>query len=556
MHNSPMKGRGHRTLIWIEGEAADCQALAQSLLQSIPPAAIGWIDSSTDNTRQFLGQTISAGVINAHNGLDPDALGRLTGAIHGGGYCLLLSPPARRWVTLPDPGLQPILSHGFDLSDCRTLFIERLCRLLEASPAVRRLPASHPLQALDPLSAPEASVTEQGIELTDCQQYAVDAITALCRETPPTGQLLITADRGRGKSSAMGVALSQMPDIRVRLTAMSRRAASVVLQHAGDAAPVFLAPEQVTPDDSPLLIDEAAALPMGVVERLVKENPCCILSSTVHGYEGSGHGLTLRLARRLATASGSFTPLTLNEPVRWANDDPLEALINQILLLDAEPAPTPEVHPLAPVDITALSPATLADDEALLREAFGLLVTGHYRTRPRDLRQLLDDPAVRCWRATAAQGGTRGLVAARVEGGFDHHLAQAIHAGKRRPAGHLIAQSLTFHCGILKAAGQRGLRIQRIAVHPDDQRRGHGTALVAAVLKTAAAEDLDWVGTSFGYTQELLEFWLACGFMPVRFGHRKDPRSGAQAIIMLKAISSDGARVLQAARATLAEQPS
>ncbi len=552
-----------RRLVWIEGTQTDCHKSAWQLLANTPVNKIGWIGSITPingittqpvgKARELLGRTLLAGVLDAHEGLDPDDLGALAGTIQGGGYCLLLTPPAEEWQKTPDPALAPLLSYGLSLADCHSHFTQRVCQLLTGSGIVDRLTANVPLTT--PL--PMASIQTPADTATPTNDQS-KAIAAIVEQASSNDQcrLLITADRGRGKSAALGMAIRALTPQPVRLTSPSRAAASSVFEHAASAEPIFLAPERVTADSTLLMIDEAAALPLGQLEAIIEQNPRCILTSTVHGYEGSGQGLMLRLAKRLAKAAGHFQQLHLQQPVRWAADDPLEALIHEILLLDAEPpmltAPASGSSPV----VESVTAAILARQASMLRETFALLITGHYRTRPRDLRQLLDDPHMQIWHILEPTGISTGILIARPEGGLEPDITAAIHSGQRRPPGHLIAQSMTFHAGIPEAAQLRGLRIQRIAVHPARRRLGHGAQLVAKAIDAARQQRLDWIGTSFGYAPELLDFWMSCGFAPARYGHRRDPRSGAQAVIMLKPLSTDGEKLLAMAQARLNEHSS
>ncbi|AGY92311.1 hypothetical protein SPICUR_06735 [Spiribacter curvatus] len=547
---------GWRSLIWIEGDAVTCRRRALQLLDERATAAIGWIGSletgagARTNTirrvppghgRQLLGQTLSVGVLDAHAGLDPDDLGALSGTIDGSGIGLLLTPPAAVWPQQPDPVLAALLSEGVAPDPRGSVFITRLIDCLTDDPAVQRLTTTN-----QPLPLPAGSAVcreDTPRQPTDDQQQIIEAIDALARRSEG-GTLLVTADRGRGKSAALGMAIQTMSLAETpRLTAPSRAATTTALACAGDRGPRFLAPEAVTPASSLLLIDEAAALPLPLVVQLVDDNPHCVLTGTVHGYEGSGRGMNLRLAKTLADPERWFEHRHLAEPVRWAADDPLEALIDRILLLSAEP----EAH-RAPdaVTIDSVEPQALAGSEQDLRDAFGLLVAGHYQTRPRDLRQLLDDPSVRLY-AARDQGRIIGVLAARTEGGIDPELCRAIHLGQRRPSGHLIAQSLTFHAGVADAAGHRGWRIQRIAVHEQARRHGVGRRLIEAARRDASAAEMDWLGTSFGMTAGLLDFWVACGFRPVRVGNRRDARSGTFSVILLRALNAAGQALEEAA---------
>lgn len=551
-----------RRLIWITGESHHCQQAALRLLRDIPPEKIGWVGATppagamptkpVGKGKALLGLTLSAGVLDAHSGLDPDDLGALAGTIQGAGHFLLLTPAVEEWAEKPDPAMLPLLSYGRSLDECHGHFIQRLCQSLKASEAVVRITASSVPDTPLPSTGTVESIAD--ILPTDDQARVITSITRAARRND-SWRLLVTADRGRGKSAALGMAIKALAAEPVRVTSVSRAAADSVFAHAAPAKPIFLAPERVTAEASLLMIDEAAALPLGQLEAMIEQNPRCILTSTVHGYEGSGQGLILRLARRLGQASGHFQQLSLEQPVRWAADDPLEALVNEILLLNAEP-PTVTQAPESVPRVEAISADGLAQQTSMLREIFALLITGHYRTRPRDLRQLLDDPEMQLWRVAEAAGQSTGILAARREGGLDPDITQAIYSGQRRPPGHLIAQSMTFHAGIEAAAQLRGLRIQRIAIHPARRRLGYGAQLVATAVEAARQQQMDWIGTSFGYAPELLDFWLACGFAPARYGHRRDPRSGAQAVIMLKPLSADGEKLLAMAQARLSEHSS
>ena len=125
------------------------------------------------------------------------------------------------------------------------------------------------------------------------------------------------------------------------------------------------------------------------------------------------------------------------------------------------------------------------------------------------------------------------------EGGFNAELALQIQLGKRRPRGHLLAQSLAAHLGIAEGAEQRSGRILRIAVHPEFQQQGIGQTLLASVQGWAASR-YDFLGTSFGYVPELLHFWQRAGYQPIRLGLQKDAASGYPSLLCVLPISDGG----------------
>ncbi|PWG63869.1 tRNA(Met) cytidine acetyltransferase TmcA [Sediminicurvatus halobius] len=547
---------GERRLLWIEGEAEACREDARACLHGLDPAQVLWIGSPAPDGvaslrpghgNRALGGDLTAAVLDAHSGLDPDDLGALGGALRGDGALLLLTPPADDWPATADPALERLASHGCPPRRFQGRFLTRLIRLLASHPAVRRCPVG---EVALPSWRPTASAHDPEC-LTDDQADAVADILVHARAATPT-PLLLTADRGRGKSAALGIAARRLlaAGTPVTVTAPSRRAAAALFRQAAPREPAFMPPEAPPPETGVLLVDEAAALPLPRLQALLEGRPRAVLATTIHGYEGTGRGVALRLLEHLTHRFPGSGQRHMEAPVRWRVGDPLEAFVSEALLLDAEPAalPTGGSRPSA---VHSVDGGALGADEARLRAAFGLLVAGHYQTRPRDLRQLLDDPEVRLWLALE-QDQVTGVLAARPEGGFAADLTREIWLGRRRPAGHLMAQSLGFHAGVADAPRHRGLRILRIAVHPARRRCGLGCRLVAAARDQARRDGLDWLGASFGATPSLLRFWREAGLEPVRVGNRADAASGSHAVMVLQPLSTAGEALYHESRERLA----
>ncbi len=539
-----------RRLIWVRGDPQASERWAAATLANLNPTRVVWLGTThpVGSGRQHLGQTLEAAVINCHSGLDPDDWGALSGTIQAGGALIVLSPPASTWAKRTEPAPGPWLSHGLRADDLRRGFVERLIRYLSEDPLVEGIDVN--AQATDsidlPAILPDPTIAVDQAKANTEQQRVIDGMTALANQTDP-GVVLVTADRGRGKSAALGMAIRALSNQPLRLTGPSRAAVATTYTYAGPSAPAFLAPELITPANTPLFVDEAAALPLGTIRRWLDDNPRCVLAGTVHGYEGSGRGLILRLIEEIKQSTTALTHFQLHTPLRFAPDDPLETWINRLLLLKSSPPTTlPAVSPTS-IRIHREDPVALARDDERLAAVFGLLVDAHYQTRPRDLRQLLDDPDMTLWCAWHEQHLV-GVLVARSEGGFTPRLSQAVYDGRRRPSGHLIAQSLSFHVGISHAAEQRGLRIQRLAVNPEHRRQGVGQALVDRARAAAVSEHKDWLGTSFGGSAALVNFWQHSGLNCVRVGNRLDPRSAAHALIFLQGLSRAGQTLCQHAQ--------
>ena len=518
-------------------------------------------------------------IIDAHGGFDADALGAAAGTLRGGGLLFLLTPALGAWPTMPDPETERIAVYPFGAADVGGRFIARLGRLLAASPAVVRCTAEEPgtnpyellrLSSESPGQSPTAWQDAQNGQrplsplptdpATADQQRAIDAVhkVAAGRARRP---LVLSSDRGRGKSAALGIAAGQLladPARRIIVTAPRKTAAESVFHHAEAVDPDaahrlrFVAPDALLADRPPaelLLVDEAAGIPAPLLERMLVYYGRIVFATTVHGYEGTGRGFDVRFRGVLDRITPGWHALRLLTPIRWSADDLLEQFIDDALLLTAEPAPDELVTARMQQSLNAddadrlvadqLDRDQLAGDDALLRQVFGLLVLGHYQTRPADLRHLLDGPNMQ---VSVLRDGDCVLATALTahEGRLPEELLAPIYDGQRRPRGHLLPQTLSAHTGLYEAPRLGWTRIVRIAVHPAARGRGLGTRLVQALAARSRAEDCDLLGASFGATPELLRFWRRCGLLPVQLGSRRNAASGAYSAVVLSRLSDAG----------------
>ena len=85
------------------------------------------------------------------------------------------------------------------------------------------------------------------------------------------------------------------------------------------------------------MVDEAAALPVPLLKRLLLHAPRIVFSTTVQGYEGTGRGFTLRFSHILNQHRPQWRKVLLAQPIRWADGCPVEAWLARTLLLN-EPA--------------------------------------------------------------------------------------------------------------------------------------------------------------------------------------------------------------------------
>jgi tRNA(Met) cytidine acetyltransferase len=527
---------------------------------------------------KLLGSEVDTLVYDAHSGFDPDSFGAALGALRGGGLLLLLTPPLEHWPEVADPQASRIAVHPFGPERVGGRFLRRLVRVLTSSPGVIIGTPGGLCRSLASITGPPASPSTDSIDecRTQDQRCAVDAIlkTANGRGRRP---LVLKSDRGRGKTSALGIAAARILGSgrgSILVTAPRRSAIDPLFRHASRLLPdarvypnricnrgarlEFLAPDRLCtthPGADLLLVDEAAGIPAPMLEQLLLNNPRVVFATTVHGYEGTGRGFDIRFRRTLDALTPSWREMSMETPVRWAPDDPLERLASAALLLDAAPAGDASIAEARPVNcrFRCLDRDSLAYDETMLSQLFGLLVLAHYQTRPIDLRHLLDGPNIRVY-ALLDRGQVVATALVAIEGGIEPDLGRAIFEGRRRPRGHLLAQTLCAHAGLEEAVQRRYARVIRIAVHPTVQGRGLGRSLLEGIVDDARGQGLDLVGSSFGATKGLVAFWSHCGFAAAHLGTRRNASSGAHAAVVLRSLSPAGDSLIGLARARLGDR--
>lgn len=545
----------HRGVLVLAGPADWGRALAAEVAPRLAGEGLwvgdtalvpGMVRCSGAQARQWLGRNLSLVVWDSHAGTHPAGLGAISGALVGGGLLIWLVPPLASWPEGPDPDYERLRHHAPPYR-----FLARIARLLGQAAAQPPHALVTPSQAW--LREPEPpSVPCKGPEgPTEDQQCAIETVMAMGRAEAPA-PVVLRADRGRGKSAALGMAATRLVRAhgwRIGVTAVRPSGLdsfwAFVAEDCRDGI-IFQAPDELLrapPDVDLLMVDEAAMLPVPMLTAMTVHWPASVLATTVHGYEGTGRGFDLRFRGVLARHHPGWQQVVLAEPIRWAGGDPLESLMNRLLCLDADLPNSPDAE--APITLRGIPQDELLNDDDRLKALMGLLVSAHYQTSPDDLRQLLDDPDTLIVVALKGEEPV-GVAWGLREGGLDAALARSVWLGERRPRGNLIAQSLAFQGGDPEAAQRRFLRVTRIAVHPAYRRQGLGLRLLQSVEQLARSDGKDVLAVSFGATPELLAFWRQAGFRFLRLGIRRDAASGTHTAMLGKPLTRAGAALCQA----------
>lgn len=531
-----------------------------------------------------LGQEVDSVVFHAADGINANSLGISSGMIRAGGLCVILTPDVHHWQTAINQDNQRFLSTPLTLEKALPHFTQHLIRQWQAD---SQTPAFW-LQEQDNLSS-EKSIEQvlshyaetvstdmeqpEDNQPSQDQKHAIEAIDSVAfghRRRP----LVVSADRGRGKSSALGMAAIECfikGKTHIVVTASRLEQARMVFSHALLALDAcsnqqqitiienqpqrleftindikktmeFIAPDQLvlTPTEADMLfVDEAAQLPTPLLTTLLSNHHRMVFATTLHGYEGAGRGFELRFKKTMSRLTPDWKQVHLEQPIRWNENDPLEQCINHALLLDSELTASSSSNDTyveskhidsMTLQIQPLTSESLTQQPALLQQVFGLLVQAHYQTSPNDLQQLLITPNLKLFVAQYQQKVV-GVLLAIEEGKI---MPQSQYS---RLHGHLVPQLMVnnyMHADFLMLSCWR---VMRIAVQPERQQQGIGKALLTRFTESAQQASIDYVCSSFGASDELLPFWFRQNFKPLHVGVKRDKASGSHNLVVAQALT-------------------
>ena len=505
--------------------------------------------------QRLLGQEVELLVVDFSAGFDANSFNAALGALMGGGILFII-----HFESLPDTNQTQWLAQHF-----------------KRWPSVDSL--SHQYSPVDDAEFDGVSPT---LNRDNQQSKAIEAIEKVVtghRRRP----LVLNANRGRGKTASLGMAAVKLMSGRVMtivVTAPSINALSPLFSFAdklvGDFNWVsktrtewvlsngsrlrFVAPDELNITDveaDVVFVDEAAALPLPMLKNFVNRFHRLVFSSTIHGYEGCGRGFSIKFMQWLNQHRPGWRHLELTQPIRWAENDPLENWSFETFLLNVDDETEYKKTSLHRVNSKSLdfshiklccvSKQELINDAELFRSIFSLLVTAHYQTSPNDVMQVLASDDIQVYQVCYSPLNEKlnkpqviGCLLVAFEGGLDEPLIKDIQLGVRRPKGHLAASYLTNHLSMNQPAEQTSARIMRIAIdqHWQGGRVGRFALQLLQKQLTSAKQksQVDFLSVSFGASAELVNFWKK-EFDLVSVGTRRDHASGCYSVFMVQALS-------------------
>lgn len=567
----------HRYLIVVNGEQDWGRSLMHQYLSSCKQQEslciseqndFGCTTISMDKANKYLGNEFDNIIYDAFSGFFPNVFALAEGTLRGGGLLFLLTPDLDKWPSSSDHFNDKYAMHPYLAKDMKNIFIQRMIHIITHTSSISVISQ----QKAAYFYSPEETITKNTESQpppykTVDQQLAVENIlhTAIGHRHRP---LVLLSNRGHGKSSALGIACVKLINEKVchiTITGPRKRAAQRVFDQItqllnltenkqdsaieyGQSRIEFIAPDALLRrpvKTSILMIDEAAALPLPMLESLLARYSRVVLSSTVYGYEGNGRGFFIRFLKHLDKQYPGWKLQQLEIPVRWNINDPAEQFCYKAFLLDTDLFTLTsgnEVDKQA-LELYQLDKNTLLENEELLKQIFGLLTSAHYKTTPNDLRMIIDSPYISIYYLLE----DHQLIACALissEGSIDNDIAEEVLNGNRRISGQLLPQTMVSEHANTDIAQMSFARIMRIAVNPTVQRQGIGSLFMSRI-QIQLENTYDFVGASYGGNEGLFHFWEKAGYIPVKVGHKRNAYSGYHSVVVIQGLSENGKKALK-----------
>ncbi|MHA1594901.1 MAG: tRNA(Met) cytidine acetyltransferase TmcA [Candidatus Baldrarchaeia archaeon] len=552
------------------------------------------------NTTRLMGTTNDFIILDLWENMEPNDIGRLVETVRGGGLVIFLTPSFSQWKDIRTNFQHRLVTPPYTINDVVSRFLIRFIRKLLEHEGIYIFDADKEViikgdrelfqkpQEKRPIEFPSAFEFPKEVyklAATQDQVRALKLLENLLKKTKKKMVIVITADRGRGKSAVLGMALAAIAhlhrDRRLQIIVTAPEAENVqqlfkfymtVLDilgykynvvkwednieevHSSVGSLIYARPwYSLRRKGDIIAVDEAAGIPVPVLWKLLERYKLLVFSSTTHGYEGAGRGFSIRFLGALREKKDiELHTLKIEEPIRYAEEDPIEKWLFDTLLLDAEPV---DLTSQDLEDVKSKNVRLVSIDKDVwfvkgqrqdeMRQFVGIYVYAHYRNRPNDVALLADAPH---HKAFALKTGTRNAIVNALqvaeEGSLPDEIIDKIYYERYDPPGNIIPDIVIEHHRTPEFGKLKGLRIVRIATHPQVMDRGLGSKALEMLCKYAEEAGYDWVGSVFGASDALLKFWKKNGFLPVYVSPERNPVSGEFSVVVIKPLSKKAKEIV------------
>jgi len=542
-------------ILYVRGNGDFSGEVASIFKEYLRGKSITFLESPSEVFRR-LGEEYNYVILDVYEVLRPNVVAASTEMIKAGGALVLLTKEWSSWNPTP---LAKELSEGVF-----TKYIKE--RISKAYPLIhydceekRVLQIRYPKTTIllpkeERIDFRKFRAHKQLIRLCATEEQAtfLDKFVELMKGKGRV--LLAKGDRGRGKSSALGLALAQailaryignatvtapslesvqslMRMLKKALTALNIKYR--VIERKGLIKAVYGPWFKVEFKDPAsvegyalIVVDEASALGIARLKRIVWKSRKVVAATTIHGYEGSGHVLEQIVLKNIPN------PVIVNfkKPIRYGLNDPLEQWLYETFLLNIEPYPVSENK----VEYSKINKEELIRNQEILRRIYGLLVIAHYRNMPDDLVTLLDAKHHKIRALVNSKGEIIAVAQLALEKGQNvKDLSKA--------KGLLIIDKFAKY-GVDEALSTKGVRIVRIAVHPSLQGKGYGSFLLRRIEEEF--RDNDWIASIFS-RNDVLHFWVRNDYSVFYISPRYNKVTGEKNIAVLKPSNGNFERIFK-----------
>ena len=523
---------------------------------------------SNNEVKNHLGNEFNYIIYDAYSGLIPNSICQAEGLLKGGGLFFLIIPPLADWIKRTDQFHDKYAMYPYDDTDMPNLFISRLYSKINLNKTVSKITQNGNKLFYSPQNC-QSNSSDETVKQFPCknQSEAIEDIVhvAMGHRNRP---LAILANRGRGKSAALGMSCARLLQhenkCRIIITGPRKTAVDIVFKHLkktlseaiegndyfvkfNDSIVEFMAPDELIinhADCTLLMIDEAASIPSPILESLLANYHRIIFTTTVYGYEGNGRGFELKFLKKMKDLRPGSSVISIEEPIRWNKGDKLEELFFELFLLKTKSVISDsfEIN-FSQLKLIKINKEELVKNEDLLKNIYGILLSAHYKTTPNDLRMMMDCPYVSIY----VLEHNDLIVAASLivtEGELQTETSDGIYAGERRLKGHHLPQSLIHEFGMPENGLLKYARILRIAVCNNYQNQGLGSFILKE-LQSVLYDDYDILGAVFGCDNHLLKFWNKNDFTLIKLGHKRNAYSGLHSAVVLKPLGHQAELIIQ-----------
>ena len=500
--------------------------------------------ASPAGLERVFGREYDVSVIASDSILQPNLLAAVSETVRGGGVLALLVPPLQWW----QPG--GLSSRGIYKRYLVESFYESKSILWGDADTETIYVARYPPTAKTLAWNPDSFRSEYGVPrklvracATEEQAKLLDIFAGFLRSRGRS--FIVVGDRGRGKSGFLALATALLIqrkmvgflpvtaptpyNVQSFFAVLVKALKELDIEHhtiekygltigvGGRWFHVrYHTPDQVD-GGSFTVVDEAAAIGPARLRRVIRYSRRLLIATTVHGYEGSGRTFTRMVVDWMPEPK---QVVLMKQPIRYAPNDPLEEWLYKTLVL------RPYLPKIEKVDgepeYVWFKPEELVVDKPLLRQVYSVLVEAHYRNEPNDLAMMIDAPHYE--------------VHALLVGGKPLAVAETAYDSCSMPyESRMLVDLLSQYVGEL-ACAEPGARVVRIAVHPQFQRQGYGSRLLAAIEKWGLSRGLGWIGAVFSRS-DVVGFWLRNGYYVVYISPRFNRITGEKNIAVAKPLT-------------------